>query len=240
MLVWFSVGQKLLFRSSDYQPFFTRRSSLLLAVLLTRETALVRVTPIFKKQKKSWKRIILRRARPSPSWSRPRCLRLCSTFTRRRRSSCFSQSVSATFLFLLHHERIAESVSQFPLWSQGWTKVGQVESAGGSSAPSTLLNVGHHDSGISMGSPISEVQSVDRNHVPSTSVPDFEPASPPQEAPYHLATSSPNPPDARDMPAAPSESATSVKTENMSEIWNPQNSNPPQERRLDNIILQYY
>jgi hypothetical protein len=87
-----------------------------------------------------------------------------------------------------------------------------------------------------MGSPISEVQSVDRNHVPSTSVPDFEPASPPQEAPYHLATSSPNPPDARDMPAAPSESATSVKTENMSEIWNPQNSNPPQERRLDNII----
>ena len=138
------------------------------------------------------------------------------------------------FSSLFLHERVAESVSQFPLWSQAWTKVEQVESAG-SSAPSTLLNVGHHDSGISMGSPISEVQSVDRNHVPSTSMPDHEPASPLQEAPYHLATSSPNPPGARDLSAAPSESATSVKTENMSEIWNPQNSNPPQERRL-NII----
>ena len=121
------------------------------------------------------------------------------------------------------------------MWSQAWTKVEQVESAG--PAPSTLLNVGHHDSGISMGSPISSVQSVDRNRVPSTSMPDLEPASPPQEGPYHLATSSPNPPDAHYLPAAPSESATSVKTENMTEIWNPQNSNPPQERLSLNILL---
>ncbi|CBY09367.1 unnamed protein product [Oikopleura dioica] len=115
--------------------------------------------------------------------------------------------------------------SQFPMWSQAWTKIEQVESAG--PAPSTLLNVGHHDSGISMGSPISSAQSLDRNHSSSTHLPDLEPASP-QEGPYHLATSSPNPPDAQHLPGAPSDSATSVKTENISEIWNPQHSNPPQ------------
>ena len=110
----------------------------------------------------------------------------------------------------------------------------QVESAGPSAVPaSTLLNVGHHDSGISMGSPISSVQSVDRNRIPSTSHLDLEPASPSQDPSYHLATSSPNPPDGMKLPAAPqSELAESVKTENISEIWNPQNSNPSQEQLL--------
>ncbi|CAG5095831.1 Oidioi.mRNA.OKI2018_I69.XSR.g14358.t1.cds [Oikopleura dioica] len=126
--------------------------------------------------------------------------------------------------------------SQLPIWPQAWTKVEPADSAGPSMIPASSLlqsgqvNVGHHDSGISMGSPISSVQSVDRNRIPSTSQLDLDPASPPQEGAYHLATSSPNPPAVQNLqaPSQP-EPSESVKTEQVTEIWNPQNSNPPQE-----------
>ena len=136
--------------------------------------------------------------------------------------------------------------SQLPIWPQAWTKVEPADSAGPSMMHASSLlqsgqvNVGHHDSGISMGSPISSVQSVDRNRIPSTSQLDLDPASPPQEGAYHLATSSPNPPAVQNLqaPSQP-EPSESVKTEQVTEIWNPQNSNPPQELLHRNNLLVY-
>ena len=53
--------------------------------------------------------------------------------------------------------------------SQACTKIEQVETLESAEpTSSTLLNVGHHDNGISMGSPISSAQSLDRNHSSST------------------------------------------------------------------------